>query len=132
MITGQTFTVDAQAVKEMAKFYKRAEDDESLTKLEGVTYSIAKSKTTKAVTDDEVRGTKWVDGKPQRGRPRKFPRATVARLLNELDDASLQPKAEAEEDSVKDEEAELEKAAEEQLVGANAPTEDASSDDDAW
>ena len=89
MQTGQVFKIDAQAVKEMATFYKRPESD--FASLEGREFSIAKSKVTSAITDSEVRGTKWEDGKPQRGRPRKFPRSTVARLLGENDDASLQP-----------------------------------------
>lgn len=125
METGQTFVIDKQAVGEMAKFYKRPEGE--LQKLEGLTFSIAKSKVTSAVTSTEVRGTKWEDGKPKRGRPRKFPRATVARLLGELSDASLTGVEAKVEDSSDD--AELEQAADE-LVGATAS--DSEVEDDSW
>lgn len=126
METGQTYTIDGAAVKEMASFYKRPEND--FASLEGRVFSIAKSKSTAAVTDSEVRGTKWEDGKPQRGRPRKFPRAAVARLLGELDDASLQPGASTSadsgdstsSDSSSDDSANLDDAAE-QLIAAETP-----------
>jgi hypothetical protein len=145
MQTGQVFKIDAQAVKEMASFYKRPESD--FAQLEGREFSIAKSKVTSAITDSEVRGTKWDDGKPQRGRPRKFPRTTVARLLGETDDASLQPasssesddSADSQSDSVSadasDDSADLDGAAEE-LIAATAPAESKSDDggdgDDSW
>ncbi len=126
MQVGQVFKVDSQAITELAKFYKRAEGD--FKSLEGVDFSVAKSKVTSSVTENEVRGTKWVDGKPQRGRPRKFPRATVARLLGETDDVSLQAPTESAEAASDD--AELEDAADE-LVATASPSE-STSENDSW
>jgi hypothetical protein len=81
MKSGDTFIVDKQALGELAGFYKM--DEGSFSKIEGLTFSIAKSKNAPAITSSEVRASKWKDGKPSRGRPRKFPRTTVARLLGE-------------------------------------------------
>lgn len=126
MQTGDIFKIDNQAVQEMAKFYKRPEGD--FSNLEGLEYSIAKSKVSKAVTTTEVRATKWEDGKPKRGRPRKFPRVSVARLLGETDDASLTGAVETEvvEETVEevvDNTAKLEAEAK-KVLAAETPTED--------
>lgn len=85
MESGQVFKVDQEAVEEMAKFFSKSES--YFEKLLGLEFSIAKSDG--AITQKLVRASKWVDGKPQRGRPTKFPRVTVARLLGEDDDASF-------------------------------------------
>lgn len=149
MQTGQVFKIDAQAVKEMATFYKRPESD--FDQLNGREFSIAKSKTVQSVTDTEVRGTKWEDGKPQRGRPRKFPRSTVARLLGETDDPSLQASASDDssdssdsadssaQDSATAEASEAENLddAAEELIAATAPaaseaSDDSGDDDSGW
>lgn len=81
MKSGDIFVVDAKAISELADFY--GVDVAKLQALDGVTFSIANSKSAPAITSVEVRASKWKDGKPSRGRPRKFPKTTVARLLGE-------------------------------------------------
>lgn len=135
MKSGQVFKVDAQALSEMAAFYKRPESD--FSKLNDAEFSIANSKVTSAVTSTEVRCTKWEDGKPKRGRPRKFPRSTVARLLGETNDPSLTgetetPSSEVQVEEVSEATVEVETVedvdSEELLAAAEAAI--ASSDDD--
>ena len=75
MESGQVFKVDAQAAQEIGA-----------PELAECQYSIVADN---GVTSVFVRASKWADGKPQRGRPRTFPRKVVARLLGELNDASL-------------------------------------------
>lgn len=90
MQTGQTFVVDAQAVEDTAKFYKKTLAQYQALGLVGRTFSIAKSRPGhEPVSALEVRASAWEDGKPRIGRPRRFPRCVVARLLGELNDASL-------------------------------------------
>ena len=64
---GVVFRIDADAADE-------------LNCSEGDDYAISKDSTLV-----EVRASRFKDGKPSRGRPRKFPTATVARLLGITD-----------------------------------------------
>ncbi len=82
MKSGDIFTLDAQSIEEVAKFTKTPLVDVQKKCAAGDVYSVAKSDTG---TGDVVRGSRWVDGKPKKGRPRRFPRATVLRLLGEED-----------------------------------------------
>ena len=83
MKAGDVFTLDAKAIEETATFTKIPLVDVQKKLTPGDTYSVAKSDTG---TGDIVRGSRWVDDKPKKGRPRRFPRATVLRLLGEEDD----------------------------------------------
>lgn len=65
MNVNDVFTVDQGAIDEL-----------KLEVTAGQQYRI-----TQPVNGVEVRASKVVDGKPQKGRPRRFPVATVARLL---------------------------------------------------
>ena len=95
MKSGDIFTLDAQAIEEVATFTKVPLVDIQKKVNVGDTYSVAKSDTG---TGDVVRGSRWVDDKPKKGRPRRFPRATVLRLLGEEDDTpTAQEAAEAAE-----------------------------------
>jgi hypothetical protein len=96
MKSGDVFTVDAQAIEETAAFTKVALEALQAKVNVGDTFSISKAD---KCTTSVIRGTRWVDGKPQKGRPRRFPRATVARLLGEDDSAfeSTQGAQEAQE-----------------------------------
>lgn len=82
MKSGDIFTLDAQSIEEVSKFTKTPLVDVQKKCAAGDVYSVAKSDTG---TGDVVRGSRWVDGKPKKGRPRRFPRATVLRLLGEVD-----------------------------------------------
>jgi len=82
MKSGDIFTLDAQSVEEVAKFAKTPLVDVQKKCAAGDVYSVAKSD---AGIGDVVRGSRWVDGKPKKGRPRRFPRSTVLRLLGEVD-----------------------------------------------
>lgn len=137
MQSGQVFRVDTQATQEMADFYKR--EVRAFEDLDGLEFSIAKSKATPAVTSTEVRASKWVDGKPKKGRPRKFPRATVARLLGLTDDPSLTgetPQGNSTEDSSGDDNAseDLREAAADAIEAetANVTNSDDSVDNEEW
>lgn len=100
MEVGQVFKIDAQTAKDLDNM-----------DLEGIEYSIVKSRG--SITDVDVRASKWEDGKPKRGRPRRFPRAVVARLLGEMNDPSLQAPV---EDSTKELEEKAESLIDEEPV----------------
>ena len=118
MKSGDVFTLDTQSIQEVATFTKTPLVDVQKKLTDGDTYSVAKSDTG---TGDVVRGSRWVDGKPKKGRPRRFPRATVLRLLGEKDD---RPTAEETEQATEAaEESALEERAEELLAAADAPAE---------
>lgn len=121
MKSGDVFTLDAQAIQEVATFTKVPVKEVQQKLSVGDTYSIAKSD---KGTGDVVRGSRWADGKPKKGRPRRFPRATVARLLGEDYEAET-----AEE--VAENEAEAEDAALEEQAEALVASEDAA-DSDSW
>lgn len=91
MDSGQTFTVDEQAVVDVAKFYKRNEN-KLRDKILNRSFIIQDDKLGKPnITPLEVRGAQLgADGKVKRGRPTKFPRHVVARLLGENDDPSIE------------------------------------------
>ena len=116
MKSGDVFTLDAQSIQEVATFTKTPLVDVKSKLADGDTYSVAKSD---AGTGDVVRGSRWVDGKPKKGRPRRFPRATVLRLLGEKDDRPTAEETEQAEESAQEEE--LEERADELLTAADAP-----------
>jgi hypothetical protein len=119
MKAGDIFTLDAQAIEDVATFTKTPLVDVQKKLTPGDTYSVAKSDTG---TGDVVRGSRWVDGKPKKGRPRRFPRATVLRLLGEEDTTpSAEETAAAEEAST---DAELEAQAAELLEAEKAAAAD--------
>lgn len=89
MKTGQIFRVDAQTQTDTAAFYKVTVDSFSDKMPVGSEWAIAKSKVTDSVTKLEVRASRVLSGSVQKGRPRRFPRHVVARLLGELTDESL-------------------------------------------
>lgn len=136
MKSGDVFTLDAQAIEETAKFTKV--DLGALQKKlsEGDEFSISKSD---KLNTNVIRGVRWVDGKPRKGRPRRFPRATVARLLG-FDDSAFEAAQTAQQTAVvqqtAEEAANLESRAEELLeTPAETPAETAevASDDDlSW
>lgn len=122
MKSGDIFTLDAQAIEDTAKFTKV--DLGALQKKlsDGDQFSISKSD---KLNTNVIRGVRWVDGKPQKGRPRRFPRATVARLLG-FDDSEFEAAQSAQEAAVAQQTAEeaanLESRAEELLeTPADAP-----------
>jgi len=82
MKIGDTFTLDAQGLQETAEFTKVTVADLQSKVSVGDTFSLSKKNKFNTTI---VQGTRWVDGKPQKGRPRRFARATVARLLGEDD-----------------------------------------------
>lgn len=116
MEAGQVFKIDAEAAKDLGN------DD-----LEGREYAITKTRGN--ITDVEVRASQFKDGKPSRGRPRRFPRSVVARLLGETSDPSLQAVEEAADVAVDDEPTveELEEKAEELIAASETET-----DDEPW
>jgi len=119
MKAGEIFTLDDQAVQEIATFTKTPLVDVQKKCAAGDVYSVAKSETG---TGEVVRGSRWVDGKPRKGRPRSFPRATVQRLLGE----EFTPAAEVVEvEAEKADDMELEAHAAELLT----PTEEAATAD---
>lgn len=90
MKSGQTFVVDAQAVQDVASHLKvdAKELDGKLSA--GDSYVVAKSEKCEG---DVIKASRQVlvDGelKSKKGRPRRFPRSVVARLVGETDDRSL-------------------------------------------
>jgi len=115
MEAGQVFKIDADAAKDLGN-----------EELEGREYAITKTRGN--ITDVEVRASQFKDGKPARGRPRRFTRSLVARLLGETDDPSLQV-VEVEAADVVEEPTvdELEEKAEE-LIAAS----ETEADDEPW
>ena len=101
MKSGDVFTLDAQSINEVATATKVSVEQVRDKLSDGDTYSIAKSERCDGTL---VRASRWVDGKPKKGRPRRFPAATVARLLGESYDAP----EEAEETTEAADEADLE------------------------
>jgi hypothetical protein len=90
MDSGQTFVVDEQAVQDIAKVFKR-NPDKLRDKILGHTFIIPKSLSGVPNIDAVlVRGARIINGNIQRGRPAKFPRFVVARLLGEMDDPSIE------------------------------------------
>jgi len=135
MKSGQTFVVDSMALTDVAEFLKTPESDLGDKFNVGDTFGISKSE---KCDGDVIRASRWVPDaegnlKPKKGRPRRFPRATVARLLGETDDRSLtEPTAQvAAETAQEDEDADLEAHAQELLEAAPA-TSEASSEDASW
>lgn len=121
MKSGDVFTLDTQSLDEIAKFNKVPLADVTKKLSDGDTFNIAKSDSGKG---DVVYGSRWVDGKPQKGRPRRFPRATVARLLNEeYETESASEEAEVAEAEAEDDAA-LEEQAEALLASESADTSD--------
>ena len=116
MKSGDVFTLDAQSIQEVATFTKTPLVDVAKKLTDGDTYSVAKSDDG---TGDVVRGSRWVDGKPKKGRPRRFPRATVLRLLGEVDTRPTTEETESAVEAAEDEA--LEEKAEELLAAADAP-----------
>lgn len=134
MKSGQTFVVDAAARTAVAEFLKLPETELDGKCDVGDTFGIAKSE---KCDGDVIRASRWVPDeegtlKPKKGRPRRFPRATVARLLGETDDRSLTtPTAEeAVETAEATQDADLEAHAQELLETAPAASEAA--DGDSW
>ena len=84
MISGQVFKLDEQGVQETALFYKTKLA--KLNDLVGGEFAIASGRTSNAITEREVMCSRIVNGKPSIGRPRRFPRTVVARLLGETND----------------------------------------------
>lgn len=80
MKSGDVFTIDDQAIDEVAKFTKVPVTQVRSKLTNGDTFSIAKNE---QCGSEVVRASRWVDGKPTKGRPRRFPAATIARLLGE-------------------------------------------------
>jgi len=107
MKSGDIFTLDAQSIEEVAKFTKTPLVDVQKKCSPGDVYSVAKSDTG---TGDVVRGSRWVDGKPKKGRPRRFPRATVFRLLGEVDTRPTAEEAAAAAEAATDKELEAQAA----------------------
>jgi len=133
MKSGDTFELDSQSLDELAAFGKTTVSELNKKKInEGDTFSIAKAELCKG---DIVRASKWEGGKPTRGRPRRFPRAIVLRLLNETETQEpTQTAEEAVESQEADEQVALEQRAEALLgagVGASAFSDD-DDDDDSW
>ncbi len=80
MKSGDIFTLDETAIEEVADFSKVSiRKIETKIKVNDV-FSVAKNSNCNGPI---VYASRWVDGKPSRGRPRQFPRATVIRLLGE-------------------------------------------------
>jgi len=135
MKSGDTFTLDSQALDELATFGKTTVS-ELTKKIEvGDTFSIAK---TELCGGEIIRASKWKDGKPTRGRPRRFPRAVVLRLLGETEEegASVAPQEALEAQQAEEQEA-LERRAEELLgvgvgVGETSDANSEDDDDDSW
>ena len=113
---GIVFRIDADAAKEL-----------SLT--EGDEFAISKDST--AV---EVRASRFRDGKPARGRPRKFPTATVARLLGITDLPAPAPLRQVTvEDTVSDEgDSTEDEARVSSLIAGTTPAAAAASDEAPW
>jgi hypothetical protein len=120
MKAGDIFTLDAQAIEEVATFTKVPLVDVQKKVAIGDVYSIAKSET---CSGEIIRGSRWVDDKPRKGRPRRFPRATVLRLLGEEDTTpsaeEVAQAAEASNDAALEEEA-ARLLAEERKAAANS------------
>lgn len=131
MKPNDTFVLDAQAIQETAEFTKVALSELQKKLSEGDTFSISKRD---KLNTNVVRGVRWVDGKPQKGRPRRFPRATVARLLN-FDDSAFQAAQEAAEAAAVAEVAQDEQALEsraEELLGATVDAAPSPNEDSSW
>jgi hypothetical protein len=116
MKSGDVFKLDTQSIQEVATFTKTPLVDVQKKLTAGDTYSVAKSD---SGTGDVVRGSRWVDGKPKKGRPRRFPRATVLRLLGEKDDRPTTEETESASEAAEEEA--LEERAEELLAAVDAP-----------
>jgi hypothetical protein len=134
MKSGDTFTLDVQSLDELAAFGKTSVADLTTKINVGDTFSIAK---TELCGGEVIRASKWDDGKPKRGRPRRFPRAVVLRLLGETeeDGAPLAPEEVLEVEQAEEQDA-LERRANELLgVGAGSvgtPGTNSEDEDDSW
>lgn len=113
MKAGDVFTLDTQAIQEVSDFTKVPLSEVQKKLSVGDTFSVAKSDTGKG---EVARASRWVDGKPKKGRPRRFPRNTIARLLGE------EVAVEAEETTVDDDAALEERAAELLATSEQSPT----------
>lgn len=133
MKSGDTFVLDSQSLDELAKFGRTTVAELSKKIGVGDTFSVAK---TELCGGEIIRASKWEDGKPKRGRPRRFPRAVVLRLLGETEEEgpSVDPEEVLEAQQAEEQEA-LERRANELLgvgVGAASATDDGEDDDDSW
>lgn len=133
MQVGDVFTLDTKAIEETAETTGKPEATLREKLSEGDTFVIAKSE--QFFNNKVVKASRWVVdddgvGKPKQGRPRRFARATVARLLGEDDDVSLQGTEEVEDTTDSD----LEAAAEALLGDDNVPVTDSTeaTSDDSW
>jgi len=120
MKIGDTFVLDDAAVEATANLCGQAVDSLSGKVESGMTYGVSKSAT---LTSDVILASKWEENdegvlKPKRGRPRRFPRATVLRLLGEED-----TQADTAEDETSSEEVELDAIADETLGGVTSAEE---------
>jgi len=120
MKAGDIFTLDAQAIEETAEATNVAllKVQEKLSP--GDVFSISKTERCAGIL---IGASRWVNGKPIKGRPRRFSAPTVARLLGETYTA---PQA-AEEDLSVTVDAELEAHAAD-LLAASEEVEVASQD----
>ena len=136
MKSGDIFKVDAAALQELADLGNTTVADIEKKVADGDTFSISKKDSCKGAV---IFASKWENGKPKRGRPRRFPRATVQRLLGEpLTEAEeteptkaatpVQAPAEPEVDT----DALEERAAALLAAPATAAVADAEDDDDEW
>ena len=131
MISGQTFQLDEQALVEVAAFSKLSLPKVRESLSVGDTFSIAKKEDCAGAV---INASRWdVDsngvGKPRIGRPRRFPRGTVERLLGEPVTTPVFTQVLSEEA-----EAEAESQAEETLLQAEAEAllANESGEDDSW
>jgi hypothetical protein len=133
MKSGDTFVLDSQSLDELAKFGRTTVAELSTKIAAGDTFSIAK---TELCGGEIIRASKWENGKPKRGRPRRFPRAVVLRLLGETEEEgpSVDPEEVLEAQRAEEQET-LERRANELLgvgVGATSAADDGEDDDDSW
>jgi len=119
MKAGDVFSLDTQSIEEVAKFTKTPLVDVQKKLKDGDTYSVAKGYSTEVGV---VRASRWEDGKPKKGRPRRFPTSTVLRLLGE--------ESETDEDVVVADEAAEDTALEER--GEALLASDSQGDADSW
>lgn len=129
MKSGDTFVLDAQAIQEVADFIKKDLSEVQKKLSVGDTFSISKRD---KLNTEIVNGVRWRDGKPQKGRPRRFPRATVVRLLG-FDDSEFLAAQQAKEQAVATEVQVVDQALETQAEELLEATEPAPvSAEDSW
>ena len=89
---------------------------------EGTEFAISKD-----ATSVEVRGSKFKDGKPSKGRPRKFSVTEVARMLGITDLPTVETTTEVEVDTDVEDEAHVE-----ELVADTVASVDTDESGDVW